>query len=380
MLEVCIEHFANMIHCLFSVLQAMGNFENEPTFKCSICLRPFRTPRVLPCQHCFCTKCLSDYIIETQAQDNSSSMMFYFSCPICRKAVPRRYNAYKAVEFPINYTIQSILDEYRVMKIFEERILYRRVNNDKSVMTSVETTSRSIQTDELPGNRGINTSNIGIHREILDHLVGPFISGECFITSQLKRGIIFVFSQIIIFIYFLIMSIFIKQVELEGQHQIVATLSVSLLFQILFVGIKFPHRIYAFLGYLLAYFLTLLVFRVTMEMYINHISRYVVLQNYGCACNNETVYGFKVQDIQLKFKEAERINFDQLDSKQKAVAYEYFIYTTYRLQEVTGELFIYCLGASVLSLLVYLFICGPMLSSVFSVILFVLLIQMLKVL
>ncbi|KAK3602169.1 hypothetical protein CHS0354_013236 [Potamilus streckersoni] len=48
--------------------------------ECSICMDNFKTPKLIPCHHTFCCKCLEDYV-----QVNLSNGRF--KCPICRKNV-----------------------------------------------------------------------------------------------------------------------------------------------------------------------------------------------------------------------------------------------------------------------------------------------------
>jgi hypothetical protein len=49
----------------------------DDTFSCSICLEEFTKPKLLPCFHTFCCKCIQQYI------DNHGSSGT-FNCPICR--------------------------------------------------------------------------------------------------------------------------------------------------------------------------------------------------------------------------------------------------------------------------------------------------------
>lgn len=55
---------------------------------CSICLEDFRLPRLLPCGHTFCTRCLQQLVGELQSTNPVFKQQF--CCPLCRKvlAVP----------------------------------------------------------------------------------------------------------------------------------------------------------------------------------------------------------------------------------------------------------------------------------------------------
>ncbi|WAR10978.1 LIN41-like protein [Mya arenaria] len=50
--------------------------ENEEAVECSLCLKNFTKPKILPCFHSFCLKCLQDYV-ETNAHNQK------FACPLC---------------------------------------------------------------------------------------------------------------------------------------------------------------------------------------------------------------------------------------------------------------------------------------------------------
>ncbi|KAH3753344.1 E3 ubiquitin-protein ligase TRIM71-like [Dreissena polymorpha] len=50
--------------------------ENEETMECSLCLKNFTTPKLLPCFHTFCLRCLQEYV-ERNAHNQK------FACPLC---------------------------------------------------------------------------------------------------------------------------------------------------------------------------------------------------------------------------------------------------------------------------------------------------------
>lgn len=52
---------------------------------CAICTEPFEDPKVLPCQHTFCCKCLEKYF-QSYTPDGSLSEGCY-PCPVCRASV-----------------------------------------------------------------------------------------------------------------------------------------------------------------------------------------------------------------------------------------------------------------------------------------------------
>lgn len=56
----------------------------EDFLSCAICSEEFKRPKALKCQHTFCEKCLTDYIIKTAYDHNEKRE---FLCPICREII-----------------------------------------------------------------------------------------------------------------------------------------------------------------------------------------------------------------------------------------------------------------------------------------------------
>lgn len=53
---------------------------DDSSFRCLLCFQSYQTPRVLPCLHTFCLKCLDSYI-----QSESTETDKTFPCPACEK-------------------------------------------------------------------------------------------------------------------------------------------------------------------------------------------------------------------------------------------------------------------------------------------------------
>ena len=70
--------------------------------ECGLCLEVYKTPRVLPCQHCFCENCLKQ-LIRNNANPNGT-----FKCPSCRRKVdiPKK----GTTGFPISFTLNKLQD------------------------------------------------------------------------------------------------------------------------------------------------------------------------------------------------------------------------------------------------------------------------------
>ncbi|XP_053400125.1 uncharacterized protein LOC123557788 isoform X2 [Mercenaria mercenaria] len=71
---------------------------------CPICTNIFEDPRILPCQHTTCEKCLSSYIKDIIQKDGKRPTEF--PCPVCRRKTKLR----EASSFQKNLTIVALLD------------------------------------------------------------------------------------------------------------------------------------------------------------------------------------------------------------------------------------------------------------------------------
>ena len=82
-------HLVDIIFCLWLPVPAARKYSNmarklsvdkelDDMTECSICTEVFTDPRVLPCIHTFCLKCLLNYGKDRQPGD-------HMPCPLCRK-------------------------------------------------------------------------------------------------------------------------------------------------------------------------------------------------------------------------------------------------------------------------------------------------------
>ena len=76
----------------------------EETLTCPVCLDLFDDPRLLPCSHTFCCKCLHSTI-------NNPSLI---SCPLCR-------THFLGDILPINRIVLTLVEQVREKKIDENR-------------------------------------------------------------------------------------------------------------------------------------------------------------------------------------------------------------------------------------------------------------------
>ncbi|XP_035693242.1 uncharacterized protein LOC118427512 [Branchiostoma floridae] len=80
---------------------------SDDFLECTICLEPFKDPRVLPCLHTFCEGCLKKFV----AQDKVKSK---FSCPTCRTETVLPKGGVPS--FKNNFFVQSLSDTVQTHK------------------------------------------------------------------------------------------------------------------------------------------------------------------------------------------------------------------------------------------------------------------------
>ena len=88
--------------------RVVRNLEND-YLMCSICLGRYRDPRLLPCGHSFCRKCLEDHVRQTVSERGALS----FSCPNDRTQITRPGNIAPkdwASAFPVDTFLSSLLN------------------------------------------------------------------------------------------------------------------------------------------------------------------------------------------------------------------------------------------------------------------------------
>ncbi|XP_053400127.1 E3 ubiquitin-protein ligase Midline-1-like isoform X3 [Mercenaria mercenaria] len=92
--------------------------EIESILNCPICMEEYNDPRILPCQHSFCEKCLSSYIKDlTKAKPLKKGS---FPCPICRHKTKLRNNCNDASSFERDLTKTGLLDSKHILLMQEE--------------------------------------------------------------------------------------------------------------------------------------------------------------------------------------------------------------------------------------------------------------------
>lgn len=79
----------------------------EETLTCPVCMELFDDPRLLPCSHTFCRKCLHSIV-------NSHSLI---TCPLCR------YRFIGQI-LPVNRIVSSLVEQLRQEKFDSNRMIH----------------------------------------------------------------------------------------------------------------------------------------------------------------------------------------------------------------------------------------------------------------
>ncbi|XP_042190291.1 tripartite motif-containing 13 [Callorhinchus milii] len=95
----------------------MELFEEELT--CPICCCLFEDPRVLPCSHNFCKKCLEGIL---EGSGRSMPWRVPFKCPTCRKETP----AAGINNLQVNYSLRGIVEKYNKIRIIPKMPICRQ--------------------------------------------------------------------------------------------------------------------------------------------------------------------------------------------------------------------------------------------------------------
>ncbi|KAM4608475.1 tripartite motif-containing 13 isoform 2-T4 [Polymixia lowei] len=90
----------------------------EEDLTCPICCCLFDDPRVLPCSHSFCKKCLEGIL-----EGNRSPVWRPpFKCPTCRKETP--HNGANSLQ--INYSLRGIVEKYNKIRVLPRMSLCKQ--------------------------------------------------------------------------------------------------------------------------------------------------------------------------------------------------------------------------------------------------------------
>ncbi|CAH1783970.1 unnamed protein product, partial [Owenia fusiformis] len=76
---------------------------------CAICLDVYKSPKILPCVHTFCEKCLDNHIAKHKKPDEAPEEV-EFPCPICYQ--PMKMNAVTSAGSTFNHFMFSLVDYF----------------------------------------------------------------------------------------------------------------------------------------------------------------------------------------------------------------------------------------------------------------------------
>ncbi|XP_064800154.1 tripartite motif-containing 13 isoform X1 [Oncorhynchus masou masou] len=88
----------------------------EEDLTCPICCCLFEDPRVLPCSHSFCKKCLEGIL---EGNNRGPVWRPPFKCPSCRKETPQ--NGINSLQ--INYSLRGIVEKYNQIRVLPRMAL-----------------------------------------------------------------------------------------------------------------------------------------------------------------------------------------------------------------------------------------------------------------
>ena len=93
-----------------AVKPSSGLLKLEEQLTCPVCLDLYTNPKILPCHHSFCQKCLEGLAQEREARGDT----YYLSCPTCRQhiKVPRE----GVGAFPVAFTLNNFKEITQSLK------------------------------------------------------------------------------------------------------------------------------------------------------------------------------------------------------------------------------------------------------------------------
>ncbi|KPP75390.1 E3 ubiquitin-protein ligase TRIM13-like [Scleropages formosus] len=91
----------------------------EEELTCAICCCLFEDPRVLPCSHSFCRRCLEGIL---EGNSRGPSWRPPFKCPTCRKET--HHNGPSSLQ--VNYSLRGIVEKYNKIRVLPKMSLCRQ--------------------------------------------------------------------------------------------------------------------------------------------------------------------------------------------------------------------------------------------------------------
>ena len=111
------------------LVKVLSNLKNHVS--CHVCLENFTDPRMLPCQHVFCKKCITITVRRVSQK-----------CPICRQEFGLSGNG--AESLPVAFSTNSLLEDvHRLVEVVEDK--YDRVQYRQQIKASLQLVEQKIE-------------------------------------------------------------------------------------------------------------------------------------------------------------------------------------------------------------------------------------------
>ena len=123
------------------LVEVLSNLKNHVS--CHVCLENFADPRMLPCQHVFCKKCITSTVHRVSQK-----------CPICRQEFAFSGNG--AESLPVAFSTNSLLgDVHRLVEVVKDK--YDRVQYKQQIEASRHLVEQKIEEAESGDLKGHET-------------------------------------------------------------------------------------------------------------------------------------------------------------------------------------------------------------------------------
>ncbi|XP_045214746.2 uncharacterized protein LOC123564896 isoform X2 [Mercenaria mercenaria] len=307
----------------------------EHILTCSICIELFEKPRLLPCAHTFCEKCLSDYI--NSNTKNKPKTKPSFVCPLCRANTALSKQPFNGEVFPANLTIQSLLDSKELMKTIKKKKLPKDIGTASGVMSKIKkklfTRSKATQTDNeervrqtttirfanppkkmnLKENRLVLMENDfcsqyftfhnvpNLYQLALQKLIGPLFLIESHRLRKVMTMLLCIFSVMM----YLLLGLF--SIVFEWESILIDISVLSILMQVVFVRLKcdvtmIKKRIYALAGFSIAYVVTVYILCILFLGLAVYVCEFVQYQKHGFHHVEKAVFfdGRRLGNVQVR--------------------------------------------------------------------------------
>ena len=111
------------------LVEVLSNLKSHVS--CHVCLENFTDPRMLPCQHVFCKKCIT-----------ASIRCVSQECPICRRKFA--LSGKGAESFPVAFSVNSLVEDvHQLVQVVEEK--YDRVQYKQQIEASLQLVEQKIE-------------------------------------------------------------------------------------------------------------------------------------------------------------------------------------------------------------------------------------------